>query len=119
MVVHLFLALTVSIKRLLFPTLCWSINTKSIDGTVYYYEMSLMSFMFKNDARSLATRAATDSLSKINTPVNGRPSLFGIVSIRWRLLFPTLCWSINTKSMVLINYEHRFTKRGEEKSSFA
>jgi hypothetical protein len=31
MIIHLFLALTVSIKwRLLFPTLCWSINTKSM-----------------------------------------------------------------------------------------
>jgi uncharacterized membrane protein len=37
----------------------------------------------------------------VDTPVNGPPSLFGVerVSIRWRLLFPTLCWSINTKSM--------------------
>jgi hypothetical protein len=34
MVVHLFLALTVSIRwRLLFPTVCWSINTKSIGTT--------------------------------------------------------------------------------------
>jgi hypothetical protein len=32
MVVHLFFALTVSIRwRLLFLTLCWSINTKSMD----------------------------------------------------------------------------------------
>jgi hypothetical protein len=35
MVVHLFLALTVSIRwRLLFPTLCWSINTKSMVTTL-------------------------------------------------------------------------------------
>jgi hypothetical protein len=31
MVVHLFFALTVSVRwRLLFPTVCWSINTKSM-----------------------------------------------------------------------------------------
>jgi hypothetical protein len=34
-----------------------------------------------------------------DTPVNGRPSLFRIDSVRWRLLFPTLCWSNNTNSM--------------------
>jgi hypothetical protein len=37
MVVHLFLALTVSIKwRLLFPTLCWSINYGT-DSAFYIY----------------------------------------------------------------------------------
>jgi hypothetical protein len=29
-------------------------------------------------------------------------SLALTVSIRWRLLFPTLCWFINTKSMIII-----------------
>jgi hypothetical protein len=35
----------------------------------------------------------------VDTPVNGRPSLFRIDSVQ-RLLFPKLCWSINTKSIV-------------------
>jgi hypothetical protein len=36
MVGHLFFALTVTIRwRLLFPTLCWSINTKSLVYPVY------------------------------------------------------------------------------------
>jgi hypothetical protein len=37
----------------------------------------------------------------VDTLVNGRPSLFRI-DIRWKLLFPTLCWSINTKFMVAL-----------------
>jgi hypothetical protein len=38
MVVHLFLALTVSIRRrLLFPTLCWSINTKSMGLSIFWF----------------------------------------------------------------------------------
>jgi hypothetical protein len=44
MVVYLFFALTVPVRwRLLFPTLCWSINTKSIgqtagsDFVLYYF----------------------------------------------------------------------------------
>jgi hypothetical protein len=37
----------------------------------------------------------------IDTPVNGRPSLFRIDSVhQMELLFPSLYWSINTKFMV-------------------
>jgi hypothetical protein len=41
MVVHLFFALTVSIRwGLLFPTLCWSINTKSMATTCFLFPFS-------------------------------------------------------------------------------
>jgi hypothetical protein len=43
MVVHLFLALAVSIRwRLLFPTLCWSTNTKSMDFDTYACKTNLI-----------------------------------------------------------------------------
>jgi hypothetical protein len=46
-------------------------------------------------------------LNNFDTPVNGRPPLFALtVFIRWRLLFLTLSWSINTKSMVYCNRLH-------------
>jgi hypothetical protein len=57
-----------------------------------------MSLIFKNDARSLP-RLVTLWQKFVDTPVNGRPSLFHIDSVQWRHLFLTLCWSINTKSM--------------------
>jgi hypothetical protein len=39
----------------------------------------------------------------IDTPVNGRPSLFGIDSVhQMETSLSTLCWSINTKSMLFI-----------------
>jgi hypothetical protein len=66
-------------------------------------EMSLMSLNFKNGARSVASRVTSwHSLFRkiIDTLLNGRPSLFRIDSVHQRLLFPTLCWSINTKSVV-------------------
>jgi hypothetical protein len=43
-------------------------------------EMSLMSLIIKNDARSLAGRVAIFQ-EFVNTPVKGRPSLFGIDSV--------------------------------------
>jgi hypothetical protein len=42
-------------------------------------KMSFMSLIFKNDAFSIAKRALCGTISKIiDTPVNGRPSLFRI-----------------------------------------
>jgi hypothetical protein len=42
-------------------------------------EISLMSFMFKNDARSLACRVSMWlSVKNVDMLVNGRPTLFGI-----------------------------------------
>jgi hypothetical protein len=61
-----------------------------------------MSLIFKNDAPSLP-RCVTmwlsfkNLLSRQEMVVN---LFFALtVSIRWRHLFPTLCWSVNTKSM--------------------
>jgi hypothetical protein len=57
MVVHLFLALSVSIRwRLLFPTLCWSINTKSIVRTtlsVITLPLNMNSYGTNNGERSV------------------------------------------------------------------
>jgi hypothetical protein len=45
-------------------------------------EMTLMSLIFKNDARSLQGESFRGSFSKIvHTPVNGIPSLFRIDSV--------------------------------------
>jgi hypothetical protein len=49
-------------------------------------EMSLMSLIFKNDARSLSTRVTMWLFQKFDdTPVNGRPSLFRIDSVHQML----------------------------------
>jgi hypothetical protein len=50
--------------------------------TVPKNEMSLISLIFKIDARYLARGSLCGSLSKIiDTPVNGRPSLFCFDSV--------------------------------------
>jgi hypothetical protein len=71
--------------------------------TVRRFKMSLMSLIFKNDTYSLFSEGShyvTLFQKFVDKPINDRPSLFALtMSIRWRLLFPTLCWAINTKSM--------------------
>jgi hypothetical protein len=68
--------------------------------------MSFMSLIFKNDA-SFLTGCVSMWLFFIN--LLKRQSMvvhlfFALtVSIRWRLLFPTLCWSINTTKSLIKN----------------
>jgi hypothetical protein len=66
---------------------------------VHFAFLTLMSLIFKNDARFNKACHYVALFQAVDTPVNGHPSLFRIDSVRWRLLFPTLCWSINTNSM--------------------
>jgi hypothetical protein len=60
--------------------------------------------MFKNDARSLARQSLCGSLSKnVDTPVNGRPSLFGIEGVhQMETSLSHAFLAINTKSMPLV-----------------
>jgi hypothetical protein len=65
-----------------------------------------MFLILKNDARSLTSPVTTWlSYKNLLTHQEMFVHLFFTltVSIRWRLLFPTLCWSINTKLMVRLH----------------
>jgi hypothetical protein len=65
-----------------------------------------MSLMLKNDARSLAMRV-TLWLSFKNLPSQQMVVhlFFALtVSIRWRLLFPTFCWSIDTMVLTIFDF---------------
>jgi hypothetical protein len=73
-----------------------------------------MSLIFKNDARSLA-RLVTMWLyfNNLMSCQIGHLFFAFTVSIRWKLLTPTHCWSINTESMVCMYYRdvHTYVTR--------
>jgi hypothetical protein len=70
-------------------------------------EMSLMSFMFKNIARSLTRttrQGSTWTLTEIHMDLCQNcwyANKWSSTTPSERLLFPTLCWSINTKSIAV------------------